>query len=464
MLKMSKIYCNRYNRNLLNIFSALVFLMALSSCKKYLDQKTLPTLTVPSTLQDLQALLDNNNIMNYTTSPGLMQVFSDDYYVKIEDYQQNDNSGNYVWAGNAVDESSWNEPYTSVIYYANVVLDMLPEINRTDKNKETYDYIHGASLFYRSFAFLQLAQVYCKTYSTTADADLGIVLRLTSAVGKESVRNTVKQTYDQIVNDLKLAAELLPDTTSFYYRPNKIAAYGTLARTFLVMGDFPNAKYYADLALQTKNELLDYNTIAPASTSNPFLNRYNPEVIFYNTSFPNPLLAQTVAIIDSSLYQSYNDNDLRKAVFFRLRNDEWRFKGSYAGSAAAAHVVFDGIAVDELYLIRAECYAKEGLVDEAMEDLNKLLRKRWVDGSFSDLIAINAEDARSKILQERRKELVFRGLRWSDIRRLNNEGENIVLKRDLDGTIYSLPPNDLRYVALIPWDEVNLSGLQQNAR
>ena len=44
------------------------------------------------------------------------------------------------------------------------------------------------------------------------------------------------------------------------------------------------------------------------------------------------------------------------------------------------------------------------------------------------------------------------------------EGANITLKRDLDGTIYTLPPNDPRYVMPIPQDEINLSHIEQNAR
>ncbi len=69
---------------------------------------------------------------------------------------------------------------------------------------------------------------------------------------------------------------------------------------------------------------------------------------------------------------------------------------------------------------------------------------------YSVLIAIDAEEAKVKVLQERRKELIFRGTRWSDLRRLNLEGAGIGLNRIINGVTYTLPPNDARWVMLIP--------------
>lgn len=73
------------------------------------------------------------------------------------------------------------------------------------------------------------------------------------------------------------------------------------------------------------------------------------------------------------------------------------------------------------------------------------------------LTASDEEAALELILNERRKELPFRGLRWSDLRRLNKEGYNITLQRKLDKN-YILPPNDRRYVLPIPHTVLNLNG------
>jgi len=92
--------------------------------------------------------------------------------------------------------------------------------------------------------------------------------------------------------------------------------------------------------------------------------------------------------------------------------------------------------------------------------------KRWNNnGSWAPFTAADATDALNKILVERRKELLFRGLRWSDIRRLNVEGANITLTRNIRGTLYTLPPNDIRSVMLISLGEILHSpDVQQNPR
>lgn len=99
-----------------------------------------------------------------------------------------------------------------------------------------------------------------------------------------------------------------------------------------------------------------------------------------------------------------------------------------------------------------------------MNDLNYLLIKRWKKGTYVPLTATDATDAVSKILAERRKELLFRGLRWMDIKRLNKDGAGITLKRVINGETFLLPPNDPRYAVAIPEDVIATTGMQQNPR
>src|SRR5690606_32083569 len=124
-------------------------------------------------------------------------------------------------------------------------------------------------------------------------------------------------------------------------------------------------------------------------------------VIFHSTQ--NLFGIRTDAYVNADLYASYDDNDLRKIVFV---NNDWGvpiFKGWYTGSSR----LFSGIATDEVYLTRAECYARLGDKQKALADLNTLLEKRWVTGTFTPLAANTAEEALQMILTERRKELLF---------------------------------------------------------
>ncbi|KKX49153.1 RagB/SusD family nutrient uptake outer membrane protein [Sphingobacterium sp. IITKGP-BTPF85] len=143
-----------------------------------------------------------------------------------------------------------------------------------------------------------------------------------------------------------------------------------------------------------------------------------------------------------------------------MTNSIINFKGQYTGS----NNLFGGIATDEMYLVRAECLAREGKIAEALADINLLLSKRYKSTSFMPLSETNISNLLDLILLERRKELLFRGLRWMDIKRLNLEGRMISLIREgADGKV-ELKPNDNRFAIPLPEDIIRLAGVEQNPR
>ena len=81
---------------------------------------------------------------------------------------------------------------------------------------------------------------------------------------------------------------------------------------------------------------------------------------------------------------------------------------------------------------------------------------------FNPYTASSAQSALALILTERRKELIFRNLRWMDIKRLNKEGANIWLKRIVAGQTYTLPANDNRFALALPSDIISMTGMPQN--
>lgn len=85
-----------------------------------------------------------------------------------------------------------------------------------------------------------------------------------------------------------------------------------------------------------------------------------------------------------------------------------------------------------------------------------------MSGTFIPFSANSRKEAIELILNERRKELIFRNLRWMDLKRLNKEGANITVTRILDNVKHTLIPNDNRYALPLPPDVINLSGMQQN--
>lgn len=433
------------------------------SCKKYLDKKPQQNLVIPKSLADLQAILDFHSVMN-ESGVDLPEFLSDNIYVSDADYASGrvEERLNYVWDRQAMHLNSWRSPYR-VVYYANFVLDALPMVAVNESEKNLYDQIKGAALFHRSFAFFEVAQLYCKPWSETAATDPGIVLRQTAAIQAPSERATVQQTYDKLVADLNTAIELLPGTREAFTRPGKATAHALLARVYLSMRAYEKAGIHARESLKINDALLDYNSLLPAGS--PAMPPANPEINFFNrvqgqVRLMNPPRAK----IDTVLLNMYQPGDLRKELYFRKNDDDsYSFAGSYASLYWEA-IGFDGLATDEMYLVSAESYARAGNIPDALADLNALLEKRYQTGMFTPVATNDAGQALQIILAERRKELVFRGQRWSDLRRLNLEGTNITLKRRIDGADYLLPPGDLRWVMLIPLEIITMSNIPQNPR
>lgn len=455
------------NFKLLIYLSVFVLLIISNlSCKKFLDAK--PASKLDKMQPDyVQELLDDYDTMN-TGYPGDNEASSDSFYLLDAGYNGlsffKDDQDIYLWKSQAIKRTStsvWTNPY-KVVYNANLALETL-NASTGSLDQQTINTLKGSALFFRAFACFQVAQSYAKPYDpATANSDPGIPIRTSTALEVKSERGTVQQTYDKIINDLKDALSLLPNTSIIKSRPNKTAAYAALARTYLAMEDYTNAGKMADECLKLYSTLIDYNTISKTSFT-PFP-RFNDEVIFQSTLLGGNSTAPNRAKIDTVLYASYDANDLRKVIFFKTTSGGHNFSGNYNPTVSIAF--FNGLATDEVYLIRAECYARAGNINSAMADLNTLMVKRWDKNvTYPTIIATNADEALRKILTERRKELLFRGTRWTDLRRLNKDSRfQVRLSRTIAGNTFTLPPNDLRYVLLIPQSVINNSDLAQNIR
>lgn len=435
----------------------------LSSCKKFLDAKTDKKLVVPESLQDVQALLDSYSLLN-AYYPSIGGQSDDDFYLLYNYWNSLSifNQNNYVWEKESYNNNEWQYLYQMVLY-TNISLETLEKISSTANNLNDWKRIKGAALFFRAYAFFQVAQFYAIPYDkNTASQSPGIPLRLSSDVNFKTQRSTLQEAYDQVIKDYKDAIQLLPVVTAPISRPSKAAAYAALSRTYLTMENYEMAGKFADSCLQLYSVLIDYNALDTNSTT-PFT-MFNKEVIFPSRILGTGMLSVDNWKVDSILYRSYDQNDLRRALFYKSNGSStFGFKGNYDGTTSST--MFNGIAVDEIYLIRAECKARLGDKDSAMSDLNTLLIKRWKTSTFSPYIASNKEEALQKVLTERRKELASRCLRWFDLRRLNkNPLTQKTLVRVLNGQIYQLPPNDPRYTQYIPLDIIGMTGMQQNKR
>lgn len=443
-----------------NTVKILIFSVGfcLLSCNRLLEEKSNSSLATPETLEDNQALLDRNFIRGQTVVSA--EISADDIDVTEPDFNNmslEPEKRLYTWQPDHVaitEGNDWSTCFRRINTF-NTVLFNLEHYQIANS-----DNVRGQALVFRAAAYLEAAQLWCLAYDkNSATAKHGLPLRLNPDMNIPSVRATLQQTYDQIISDLQTAVSLLPSTQVSAVRPSKATALGYLARTYLYMGDYEKSLFYGKAALSTYSTLLDYNTLNSAA-SYPIA-AVNAEILLPLSMSSSEFLATNQAKISAALYGTYADNDLRKVIFFRKNTaGEVLFKGNYTGNSLRASV----LATDEVYLTVAESYAETNNTGMAMQMLNLLLITRWKTGLFVPYSANTKEEALQVIREERRKELLFRGLRWADLKRYNRDGRNIVLTRTINGVTYLLPPNDLRYAVAIPEDIIDMTGMPQNER
>ncbi len=457
-----------YRPTCMLFFVVIISLFIGCSKSDFLNTKPNQALVVPSSISDLQALLDNTNTMNGSGNIGICPILSeatnDDIYVPNKYYASQNQYAQqeYIWATNpypSFDLTDWDYPYTAV-WYANIALDGLTKINPTSDQVQAYNNVMGSAFFYRSFYFYSLVQVFAPPFdSTTASTTWGLPLRLSSDVNEKLSRATLEKTYQQIINDTKQAISLLPNQAIYVTRPCKGSAYGFLARVYLAIQDYQHAYVYADSSLQISNKLLNYNTLN--TTISLPITRNNVENLFNSTLLRTGIY--TYNFMDTLFMKTYTSNDLRPSIYFSSNATGNKVKCSYDGTA----IFYSGIAIDEMYLIRAEAAARTGNLSQATADINTLCMNRYKTGTFAAYSNFpTTNDALNVILPERRKELVCRGIRSTDLRRLNKNPQTaFTLTRSVNGTTYTLPPNDPRYTWLIPDNVISFnSTMAQNPR
>lgn len=437
----------------LKLYLLLCFI-GLGSCKKFLDEKPNSKLAVPTTLAELQGLLDHYQVLNQVDAAA-GEISSTDYYLTDADFatQTEQNQRMYTWQRSNIfvaDLNDWVYNYRA-IYRANSVLHFAEQLPKTDS--QLWNSVKGQAYFYRAKNLLTTLYQFSQLPPTAA---MGVPIRLGIDFNEASVRVTAAEGYQQVIDDLKQAIAHLPLAQVHVMRPAKPAAFALLARTYWSLGDYPNAYAYADSCLKLKSQLLDFNTLNAAAVFP--VAQYNVEVLHVGF-LPASILNNSRAKIANDLVALYETNDLRATIFLKNNgNGTYGFKGSYDGSAG----LFSGQAVDEVYLIRAESLLRLDRVDEALEDLNLLLRHRYKTGTFIDIKVRDKQELLQILLKERRKELLMRGLRWIDVKRLNKEKAGINFSRTAQGINYTLNANSNGFALPLPDELLLTSGMVQN--
>lgn len=127
---------------------------------------------------------------------------------------------------------------------------VIKEVEPVNANKKK---LVGENHYLRALWYLSLSRIYGKPYTHGRD-NLCVPLRINPNSYELQARATVGEVYDQIISDLKEAANLMP-TVNLHSRPSKEAAYALLSRVYISMCDptDSNTENFADSTILYAN-------------------------------------------------------------------------------------------------------------------------------------------------------------------------------------------------------------------
>lgn len=376
----------------------------------------------------------------------------------------------------------WEQEFQKIAY-ANTVLSAIDDLQGSEAEKKR---IVEDAHFLRAYEFFNLTTLYCLPYSEENKSSLGMPLKQTLAYDEDVIRKSLEETMKFIEDDMKIALETTQTRDiNKLFRLSLPAAQAFAARFYLYLHDYDKAEQYANVALTSHSQMVNYQTYFSPKMRNYFIGGgtyYAPNAAadykFGETYYARNLYNHTYNAVPSEKLMNLYDkaNDYRYDAFF-VENYSYS-RASVSGWSAYQQFgsigILQGPTTAEMYLIRAECRARKNDTQGAVSDLNTVRSCRYKSGKYTNLTAADFPDKKSLvqfIVDERQREFPFT-LRWYDIKRINSDSQNIVDKItitreffDFNGVAtdvnktktYTLAPGDKRFAWPIPIIDIELT-------
>lgn len=437
--------------------------MALASCKK-IELKPPGQVAPELAINDERDVMDNLNA-TYTPFRGdrmwggrtqivgeLMADFVDGSNFTSGDYPSIFRLG--TTATNGTTNDLYIEPYI-IIMRANVTLEKLSLIATDDKRKNA----EGQAKFMRGLCMFELVKMFAQPYGFTPDnSHPGIVIKTSSEQELYRSRNTVKETYDQLIADLKSAEQLLPAVNGNY--PTSWAAKAMLARVYFQMNDFTNAYNYANQVISGGPFTFD-NTAQ--FVSNRFTIPHTTEAVWWLVNEPtlglsfgplrnqgtNPFQSLGLPITRSAYLAGTSSPDDRRRVWYK---DSLTASGTHVYSITKYNKLtgfeLPVIHITELKLIRAESAAELNQnLSVAVADINDITNRAY-GGAMAPLPGnATAATVKARVRAERMLEMVFEsGDRLQQIKRIGAKGETSLVGQapwNCPGFVLQMPSTEV---------------------
>jgi len=456
-----------------NIYKKAVCLLALgltlASCENYLDDIPKGSKT-PTTLADFEAFLRDEYTNQRVDVLPALHVLNDQFVNAATLSSNRLYNANYMWDENAnrielkpSDEGTYYGGYQGISTFNLIIENALTTTKATEQEQRV---VWAQAKLLRAMNYFNLVNFYADTYvASTASTKLSVPLITSANINAPSKQVTIQELYDFILNDIKDALPYLPKVSQTALHPNLGAGYAFNARVNLQMNNYAEALKNADLALAENNKLYDwigyYNANkAVIDVPNSYTTTPSPMGFNYveNYTFRHGSSSNLGAEFDIPVEraQRFETGDARFISRWKIRTvgAETSYRRTLTGAFN-----FGGITTVEVYLIKAECLARDNKISEALGVLNTVRKTRILPASYQDISTTDKTTALNAIYRTKNNELIMTLIPYADARRLNAEGiYKVSFTKVAGGKTYTLSSDSHLWTSPFPQGAINNPG------
>ncbi len=342
----------------------------------------------------------------------------------------------------------WYVSY-KMINGTNTVIDIVENSGKIERDNMV-NQILGENYFLRAFSEFNLLKFYARLPSAgNPDTDPGIILRISADEPAKKARATVTESYNQVIADAKKAASLMNMDRGKEFA-SKEAAWALLSRVNLYLENNDLAIAYADSVINSGKFSLETASSFPSYFPNAIARDETIFLVAFTQQDNRGKFGSIASMIysdgNSGWGEEFASQSLRDVMDDHLEDVRWKYidtlykddgtvmtkngieiyyitKFSFQdGDPNLSSPVMFRLA--EMYLNRAEGYAKKGDEAKALADVNEIRKVRGLENSLYTGVPAG-ETLLDVVLKERRLELAFEGHRLFDLVRNH---KNIIRK------------------------------------